>query len=163
MLWQGNEKRPVLTNDPLIITPKYAKNVPMAITLSQVDKKTRKAIDMQSGDTVRVHQKIQEKGKTRLQVFEGMVLARKHGAEAGATFTVRKSSNGYGVERIFPLYSPMIDKIEVTKRSKVRRAKLYYIRDKAVKEINKRLKMQMIRTDKNAPVVVEETEAESAE
>ncbi len=135
----------------------------MAITLSQVDKKTRKAIDMQSGDTVRVHQKIQEKGKTRLQVFEGMVLARKHGAEAGATFTVRKSSNGYGVERIFPLYSPMIDKIEVTKRSKVRRAKLYYIRDKAVKEINKRLKMQMIRTDKNAPVVVEEAEVESAE
>lgn len=120
----------------------------MAITLSTLDKKARKAIDIQAGDTVRVYQKIQEKGKTRLQVFEGMVLARKHGTEAGATFTVRKSSNGYGMERIFPLYSPMIDKVEIVKRSQVRRAKLYYIRDKAVKEINKRLKMQMVRTPK---------------
>lgn len=140
---------------PLILKPKYAKNVPMAITLSKVDPKARKALDMRSGDTVRVHQKIVEKGKTRLQVFEGMVLARKHGTEAGGTFTVRKSSNGYGVERIFPLYSPNIEKIEITKRSKVRRAKLYYIRDKAVKEINKRLKMQMVRTDKEV-VVAEE-------
>ncbi len=120
----------------------------MAITLSTLDKNTRKTLDIRAGDTVKVHQKIQEKGKTRLQVFEGMVLARKHGTEAGATFTVRKSANGYGVERIFPLYSPMIDKVEVVKRSKVRRAKLYYIRDKAVKEINKRLKMQMVRPDK---------------
>jgi large subunit ribosomal protein L19 len=78
-----------------------------------------------------------------------MILARKHGTEAGATLTVRRSANGYGVERIFPLYSPMIDKIELVKRSKVRRAKLYYIREKAVKEINKRLKMQMVRPDKN--------------
>lgn len=125
----------------------------MAITLSQLDKTTRKAIDIRTGDTIRVHQKIQEKGKTRLQVFEGMVLARKHGTEAGATFTVRKSTNGYGVERIFPLYSPLVDKVEIVKRSQVRRAKLYYIRDKAVKEINKRLKMQMVRAPKNAPVV----------
>ncbi len=142
----------------MIIKPKYVKNVPMAITLSKVDLKARKALDMKSGDTVRVHQKIQEKGKTRLQVFEGMILARKHGTEAGGTFTVRKSSNGYGVERIFPLYSPMIEKVEITKRSKVRRAKLYYIRDKAVKEINKRLKMQMVRTDKNVVAVTEEEE-----
>ena len=127
----------------------------MAITLSQLDKKARKAVDMKAGDTVRVFQKIQEKGKTRLQVFEGMVLARKHGSEAGGTFTVRKSSNGYGVERIFPLYSPMIDKIEITKRSKGRRAKLYYIRDKAVKEINKRLKMQMVRTSQTEDTVDE--------
>jgi large subunit ribosomal protein L19 len=125
----------------------------MAILLSQLDKKTRQAIDMRTGDTVRVHQKIQEKGKTRIQIFEGMILARKHGTEAGGTFTVRKSSNGFGVERIFPLYSPMIEKIEVVKRSKVRRAKLYFIKDKAVKEINKRLKMQMIRGDKPGAVV----------
>ena len=92
--------------------------------------------------------KIQEKNKTRIQIFEGMILARKHGTEAGATLTVRRSANGYGVEKIFPLYSPMIDKIELVKRSKVRRAKLYYIRDKAVKEINKRLKMQMVRPGK---------------
>ncbi len=154
---------PICFIAPLIITLKYAKNVPMAITLSQVDKNARKALDIRSGDTVRVHQKIQEKGKTRLQVFEGMVLARKHGTESGATFTVRKSSNGYGVERIFPLYSPNIDKVEIVKRSKVRRAKLYYIRDKAVKEINKRLKMQMVRTPATvAAVEVEETE-DSAE
>lgn len=120
----------------------------MAITLSTLDKTTRKTLDLRTGDTVKVHQKIQEKGKTRIQIFEGMILARKHGSEAGATLTVRKSANGYGVERIFPLYSPMIDKIELVKRSKVRRAKLYYIRDKAVKEINKRLKMQMVRAPK---------------
>ncbi len=120
----------------------------MAITLSTLDKNTRKNLGLKTGDTVKVYQKIQEKGKTRIQMFEGMILAIKHKTEAGATFTVRKSANGYGLERIFPLYSPMIDKIEIVKRSKVRRAKLYYIRDKAVKEINKRLKMQMVRTDK---------------
>jgi len=120
----------------------------MAITLSTLDKTTRKSLDLRTGDTVKVHQKIQEKGKTRIQIFEGMILARKHGTEAGATLTVRRSANGYGVEKIFPLYSPMIDKIELVKRSKVRRAKLYYIRDKAVKEINKRLKMQMVRAPK---------------
>lgn len=123
----------------------------MAITLSTLDTNSRKTLDLRTGDTVKVHQKIQEKGKTRIQIFEGMILARKHGTEAGATLTVRKSANGYGVERIFALYSPMIDKIELVKRSKVRRAKLYYIRDKAVKEINKRLKMQMVRTDKTKP------------
>ncbi len=120
----------------------------MAITLSTLDKNTRKNLGLKTGDTVKVYQKIQEKGKTRIQMFEGMILAINHKTEAGATFTVRKSANGYGLERIFPLYSPMIDKIEIVKRSKVRRAKLYYIRDKAVKEINKRLKMQMVRTDK---------------
>lgn len=123
----------------------------MAITLSQLDKTTRQSIDIRTGDTVRIHQKIQEKGKTRIQMFEGMVIARKHGTEAGGTFTVRKSSNGFGIERVFPLYSPMIDKIEIVKKSKVRRAKLYFIKDKAVKEINKRLKMQMVRGDKEVP------------
>ena len=120
----------------------------MNTVITPVDIASRKNLDMRTGDTVRVHQKIQEKGKTRLQAFEGMILARKHGTEAGATFTVRRNTNGFGVEKIFPLYSPMIDKIELVKRSKVRRAKLYYIRDKAVKEINKRLKMQMVRAPK---------------
>lgn len=114
------------------------------IKLSAIDMKDRKVIDMRAGDTVKVHLKIQEKGKTRIQIFEGLVLARKHGAEAGATFTVRKVTMGYGVERIFPLFSPSIDKIEVTRRAKVRRAKLYYIRDKAAKEISKRMKMVMM-------------------
>jgi large subunit ribosomal protein L19 len=87
-----------------------------------------------------VHQKIEEKGKTRLQVFEGTVLARKHGDEPGATFTVRKVASGVGVEKIFPLYSPLIDKIEIVKRSKVRRAKLYFIRDKVAREIKRQMR-----------------------
>jgi large subunit ribosomal protein L19 len=87
-----------------------------------------------------VWQKIQEKGKTRLQAFEGLVLAHKHGNEAGATFTVRKVASGVGVEKIFPLYSPVIDKIEIVKRAKVRRAKLYHVRDKAAKEIRRQMR-----------------------
>lgn len=117
------------------------------IKIVKTTKKSLKDFDMRVGDTVKVHLKIQEKGKTRIQIFEGMVLARKHGAEAGATFTVRKTTLGYGVERIFPLFSPIIDKVEVVRRAKVRRAKLYYIRDKAAKEISKRMKMEMMRTD----------------
>jgi large subunit ribosomal protein L19 len=107
---------------------------------SPVQVEERQKLDLRSGDTVKVWQKIQEKGKTRLQAFEGLVLARKHGAEAGATFTVRRVSSGVGVEKTFPLYSPMIDKIEVTKRSKVRQAKLYHIRDKAAKEIRRQMR-----------------------
>jgi len=79
------------------------------------------------GDTVRIHVKIQEGDKSRIQIFEGTIIAvRRHGPSS--TFTVRKISFGYGVERIFPWYSPIIDKIEVLKSGKVRRAKLYYLR-----------------------------------
>ena len=115
-------------------------NMATAIKLSPVNIKERSEIDIRAGDTVRVWQKIQEKGKTRLQVFEGLIIARKHGTEPGATFTVRKIASGVGVEKIFPLYSPMIDKIEVVRRSKVRRAKLYYIRKKTAKEIRRKMK-----------------------
>ena len=108
--------------------------------LSPIKLEERQKLDLRSGDTVRVYQKIQEKGKTRLQVFEGLVLARKHGKEAGGTFTVRRMASGVGVEKIFPLYSPMIDKIEVVKRSKVRQAKLYHIREKAAKEIRRQMR-----------------------
>jgi large subunit ribosomal protein L19 len=108
--------------------------------VSPVDMAERKKLDLRAGDTVKVSQKIQEKGKTRLQIFEGLVLAVKHGKEAGATFTVRRVASGVGVEKIFPLYSPMIDKITVTKRSRVRRAKLYHIRHKATKEIKRQMR-----------------------
>ena len=134
----------------------------MNTVITPVDVASRKNLDMRTGDTVRVWQKIQEKGKTRLQSFEGMVLARKHGSEAGATFTVRRNTNGFGVEKIFPLFSPMIDKIEVVKRSKTRRSKLYYIRDKALKEVKKRFKMASVKfsTEDNktpeAPIIEEE-------
>ncbi|MDQ5889788.1 MAG: large subunit ribosomal protein [Patescibacteria group bacterium] len=104
------------------------------------DMKKRNKIDITPGNTVRVFLRIQEKGKTRLQAFEGLVIARKHGSEAGATFTVRKVASGVGMEKTFPLYSPVIDKIEIVKKSKVRRSKLYYIRDKAAKEIRRRMK-----------------------
>lgn len=100
----------------------------------------RKKLDIRAGDSVKVWQKIQEKGKTRLQLFDGLVLAVKHGKEAGGTFTVRKVASGVGVEKIFPIYSPMIDKIEIVKRSKVRRGKLYHIRDEAAKEIKRQMR-----------------------
>ncbi len=100
----------------------------------------RKKLDLTPGTTVRVWQKIQEKGKTRLQAYEGLVIAHKHGFEPGATFMVRKVASGVGMEKIFPLFSPNIDKIDIVKKAKVRRAKLYYIRDKAAKEIRRRMK-----------------------
>ena len=110
------------------------------IKTSPVDIDERKKIDLSPGTTVRVWLKIEEKGKIRLQAYEGLVIARKHGTEPGATFTVRKVASGVGMEKIFPLYSPVIDHIDIVKRSKVRRAKLYYIRDKAAKEIRRRMK-----------------------
>lgn len=112
----------------------------MANAFTPIDIESRKATVFSSGDTIRVWSKIEDKGKYRLQAFEGLVLARKHGTSPTATFTVRKISNGVGVERIFPLYSPMIDKIELVKRAKTRRSKLYYIRDKAAKEIRRKMK-----------------------
>jgi len=120
---------------------------------SPVDLDARKKLDFKAGDTIRVWSKIaEEKSNTkankkiekvikfRLQAFEGIVLARKHGAESGATFTVRKIASGVGVERIFPLYSPNIDKIEVIKKANAGRSKLYYIRTKAVKDVRKKLR-----------------------
>ncbi len=114
--------------------------------ISPVNIEERKKLDLRSGDTVKVTQKIIEKDKktgklkTRLQVFEGLILSVKHGKEAGGTFTVRKVASGVGVERIFPIYSPNIEKVEVIRRSKVRRAKLYHIRDKAAKEIRRQMR-----------------------
>jgi len=113
------------------------------IQFSPVNIANRKKIDVRSGDTIRVWMRIKEGEKTRLQAFEGLVLARKHGSEPGATITVRKIVGGVGVERIFPLYMPTVEKIELVRRSKSRRSKLYYIRDKAAKEVRK--KMRQIR------------------
>lgn len=120
----------------------------MAITLTPVNIDERKKLEFNSGDTVRVWVKIEEKGKTRAQAFEGLVLSRKHGSEIGATFTVRKVSNSVGVERIFPLYSTIIDKIEVVKKSRARRSKLYYIRDKAAREVKRKMKAVTIGASK---------------
>lgn len=84
--------------------------------------------DFKSGDTVRVHVRIKEGNKERLQIFEGLVIARKHGG-VRETVTVRKVSFGVGVERIFPLHATIIDHIDVVRRGRVRRAKLYYLRE----------------------------------
>jgi len=84
------------------------------------------------GDTIKVHVKIKEGDKERIQVFEGTVIAKKHGG-IQETFTVRRISYGVGVERTFPVNSPKIDKIDVVRRGKVRRAKLYYLRDRVGK------------------------------
>ena len=99
--------------------------------IQKVNDEQRKAavVDAKSGDTVRVHQKIKEGNKERIQVFQGTVIQRRN-AGSGETFTVRKISNGVGVERIFPILSPNIDKIEVLRQGKVRRARLFYLRGK---------------------------------
>jgi len=140
------------------------------ITTSPVNMEDRVNLGIKAGDTVRVHQKIKDdKGKTRLQVFEGLVLARKHGDEAGATFTVRKVVDGIGVEKIFPLFSPLIDKIEIIRRSKVRRAKLYYIREKVAREIKRQMRRMRLmsvasesETETEARAVAEAKAAEEA-
>ncbi|MGH9782974.1 MAG: 50S ribosomal protein L19 [Terriglobia bacterium] len=100
--------------------------------MNQLDKISRKAprkeiADFQPGDTVRVQVKIKEGDKERIQSFEGVVIARKHGG-LDETFTVRKISFGQGVERIFPVHSPVVDRVELVRRGVVRRAKLYYLR-----------------------------------
>jgi len=125
--------------------------------------------DIRPGDTVQVHQRIKEiikKGqkkseekeiKERIQIFEGLVIARKHGKEIGATITVRKITSGVGVERIFPIHLPTIEKIEIIKRGKVRRAKLYYLRDAKSKKsrLKKKEIIETIKEEKS-----EEIEAE---
>ena len=96
--------------------------------------------EIKSGDSIRVIQKVKEGDKERLSPFEGLVIAVKHGKGPTATFTVRKVVSGIGVERVFPMHSPVISKIDVLRHSKVRRAKLYYIREKAAKETRKRMR-----------------------
>ena len=98
------------------------------LTKSQI--KEMPAIEV--GDTVKVHVKVKEGARERLQVFEGTVIAKKHGG-INESFTVRRLSYGVGVEKVFPLYSPVIEKVETVRKGKVRRAKLYYLRDRVGK------------------------------
>ncbi len=101
--------------------------------LEKIEKEqTKRAVEFRTGDNVRVHVKIVEGDKERIQVFEGVVIAMHRGKNRGS-FTVRKVSYGVGVERIFPLSSPSVDKIEVLSSGKVRRARLYYLRELAGK------------------------------
>lgn len=107
--------------------------------------------DIRPGDTVRMHQKIKEKNKERIQIFEGVVIARKHGKGISATITVRKVIAGVGVEKIFPIHTPTIQKIEVVKRAKVRRAKLYYLRTAKGKKARLKRKDFVAETTKEKP------------
>lgn len=142
----------------------------MPITISSINTEERRKLDLHAGDTVRVWQKITDrvvekdkvKEKSRLQAFEGLVLARKHGTEAGGTFTVRRVIDGIGVERVFPLYAPTIDKIEILKRAKVRRAKLYHIRKKAAKEIRREMRNERVQKAEPTVAVVPVTEEAKA-
>jgi len=121
--------------------------------MTPVNAEGRAKLGLRAGDTVRVVQNIVElkkgrgtdkKEKTtknaRKQTFEGLVLSTKHGTEAGGMFTVRATLSGVGVEKTFPLYSPVIDSIEIVKRSRVRRSKLYFIREKAAKAVRRQLR-----------------------
>ncbi|MDO8231872.1 MAG: 50S ribosomal protein L19 [bacterium] len=153
----------------------------MQKVITPVNAEGRANLGIRSGDTVRVVQNIVElkkgrgtdkKEKTvknvRKQVFEGLVLSTKHGTEAGAMFTVRATLSGVGVEKTFPLYTPAIDSIEIVKRSKVRRAKLYFIREKATKAVRRQLRntrmMNLVSDESVAPaeVAVEEKKEEVA-
>jgi len=102
-------------------------------------------VDFKVGDTVRVHQRIKEGEKERTQIFEGLVIAKKHGKGISGTFTVRKVTSGVGVEKIFPVHMPAIEKIEIVKSGKVRQSKIYYIREATgrkgkLKEIKRKVK-----------------------
>jgi large subunit ribosomal protein L19 len=148
----------------------------MQAVITPVNAAGRAALGIRPGDTVRVVQNIVEfkkgrgadkKEKTtknqRKQAFEGLVIATRHGSEPGATFTVRTTLSGVGVEKTFPLYTPMIDSIEIVKRSTVRRAKLYFIREKASKAVRRQLRgarMMHVKSDEALPT--EETEKEPA-
>src|SRR3989344_7725293 len=102
---------------------------------------TKDFSNIRPGLTLKIHQKIKEGSKTRTQIFEGLVIAKKHGNSINSTITVRKVSGGVGVERTFPLHMPTIEKIEIVKAAKVRRAKLYYIRTKTARETRKKTKV----------------------
>lgn len=106
--------------------------------------------ELRAGDVIKVYRKIKEEEKERIQMFEGMIIAIKGRQSSSPTMTVRKSSLGIGVELILPIYSPMIEKIEFVKRSKTRRAKLYFVREKSDKELRRKLKDTAIQAKKSA-------------
>ena len=106
--------------------------------------------EFRAGDTVRVHAKIVEGTRERIQIFQGVVIKR-HGAGISATYTVRKISNGVGVERTFPVHSPRVAKIDVLRHGRVRRAKLYYLRDRSGKSARIKEKLPARKTAAAAP------------
>ncbi len=117
----------------------------MATKLEIFNKKQLKTLpDIRPGYTVVVHQKIKEGNKERIQPYKGVVIAKKHGKGINATITVRKISGGIGVEKIFPIHSPIIEKIEVSGKAKVRRAKLYFLRERSGKSARLKAKSGLV-------------------
>lgn len=124
--------------------------------------------ELQAGDVIKIFRKIKEGAKERIQMFQGTVIAIKGGQSSSKTITVRKVSDGIGVELILPLSSPQIDRIEFVKRTSARRAKLYFVRDKSPKVLSKKLKEVKLKASKAAPVKevapeVAEVKSEEAE
>lgn len=134
----------------------------MSKIIEQFNKSQLKELpEIRPGDTIKVHQKIKEGDKERIQIFEGVVLAKKHGKGISGTITVRKMVDTIGVERIFPIHSPSIDKIEVVKHGKVRRAKLYYLREaKGKKAKLKNKEFAEVIADEPEEIITEEQPSE---
>ncbi|NTW46038.1 MAG: 50S ribosomal protein L19 [Candidatus Moranbacteria bacterium] len=126
-------------------------------------RRTKDVPELHSGDVVKVYRRIVEGGKERTQVFQGMVIAMRGGQSSSPTVTVRKVSFGTGVEIVFPLYSPNIEKIEVVKSTRSRRAKLYYVREKSAKLLRRKLKEVALKVGKGGVKSQEEMEPEVAE
>jgi len=130
-------------------------------------KVTAPAKDFRAGDVVKVFRKIVEGGKERIQVFEGMVIAIKGGQSSSKMLTVRKVSNGIGVEIVIPVQSPSIEKIEMVKRAKVRQAKLYFVRDRSAKSLKMKYKdiasVAKVETKKETEPVSEIAEEKTTE
>ncbi len=113
----------------------------MSTKLEEFKKKQKKELpEINPGDRVKVYQKVKAGDDERVQAFEGLVIARKHGEDTSATITVRNIIEKVGVEKIFPIHSPTIEKIEIIKRGNARKAKLYYVRDKSRKAIRRKLR-----------------------
>jgi large subunit ribosomal protein L19 len=121
--------------------------------------------DLKVGMTVRVHQRLKAGEKGKNQIFEGIVIARKHGDEPGATITVRRVVGGYGVEKVYPLRLPSIEKVEVVKTGRTRRAKMYYLREKTAKEIRKKTRAEVAQLQalEKSPETAETATEEKAE
>lgn len=130
------------------------------MTTKIIESQLKKIPDIHPGDTIKVHQKIKEGTKERIQIFEGIVIAKKHGVGISATITVRKVVEGVGVERIFPLHSPNIAKFEVLRSGKVRRSKLYYLRTTKGKKARLRLKEFSAAIAKDLPAQAGEPKTE---
>ncbi len=129
-------------------------------------RRTKDVPALHAGDVVKIHRKIVEGGKERIQVFQGMVIAMRGGQSSSPTVTVRKVSFGIGVEIVFPIYSPNIEKIEVLKSTRSRRAKLYFVREKSAKLLRRKLKEVGLKIGKGLKpeeeLAMEASEAEDA-